>query len=369
MISAWWSWTLGVSLQAAALLAVVLALDLVLRRRGSPAVRAALWSVLLLRFVLPPELGAPWSVSTRLAESAAIDWSAAARPLPAALDAWLFAAWLAGAAFVVARGWRARRVLSTLVRSATTAPCEVELECARLSRRLGLSHVPDVRVSDAFGGPAVVALGGRAVIVLPSSLLDADSSLEREHALLHELAHLARRDPLRARFVRAVQTVFWFHPAAWIAGRRLAELREFGADARVANELRERTEEYRSSLLATAERRYVRAAPAGASAFVSGPSLLILRLARLEQPLWRTARVERAAGAAVFAALAFFVLPMACQLPGALGLDPVVARALERYQRAVDSDERQNCLEVQAAARVLQAHQLLTGEDLTSRIH
>lgn len=368
MIAAWWSWTVGVSLQAGVLLAVVLAVDLVLRRRGSPAVRAALWSVLLLRFLLPPGLGAAWSLSTRVAERAAVDWTAVPAPASSSAIVWIFVLWAAGVAALAGRARRATRALERLVARSERTPQHVEHECARLARCFGLARAPDLRVSEAFGGPAVLVLRSCAVIVLPRALLEADARVEREHAFLHELAHLHRRDPMKARLVHAFQALFWFHPAVWIAGRRLAELRELGADARVALELRERTSDYRASLLAAAERKFTRRAPLGASAFVSGPSLLLLRLARLERPVWRSARSERAAGAAVFAGLALFVLPMACELPRALQLDPVVARALERWRRAEASDERQNCLEVQAAARVLQAHALLTGEDLTRRV-
>ncbi len=369
MIGAWWSWMLGVSLQAGLLLALVLALDLVLRRRGWIAVRVALWSALLLRFALPPEFGAPWSLSARVARTAELDWSAVAAAPTSAASGWIFAAWLAGVALVLARSLRARRRLAALVDSAAPAPRAVELEFAACARRMGLARVPELRVDPAFGGPAVVVLGARAIVVLPPSLLGDDAREEREHALLHELAHLARRDPLAARAVEFAQAFLWFHPAAWLARRRLAELRELGADARVARELGERASEYRASLLAAAERALLRPAPVGATAFVSTSSLLLLRLARLEHPIRRSPRVERAAGASAFAALALFVLPMACELPRVAGLDPVVQRALERLQRAVDADERQNCLEVQAAARVLQAHQMLTGEDLTARIH
>ncbi|MBI5364199.1 MAG: M56 family metallopeptidase [Planctomycetes bacterium] len=368
MIAAWWSWTIGVTLQAGVLLAIVLALDFVLRRRGWLAVRAGLWCALLLRFVLPPGLGAAWSLSTRVAERAAVDWNAVPAQTSSTALVWIFAIWAAGVVLLAIRAGRGTRTLEHLVASAEPPPRGIEQECARLARRFGLARSHEVRVSDAFGGPAVLLLRSRSVIVLPPVLLEPDASVEREHAFLHELAHLGRRDPLKARLVNALQVLFWFHPAVWIAGRRLAELRELGADARVARELRGRTSDYRASLLAAAERRFATSAPLGASAFVSGPSLLLLRLARLDRPVWRGARHERAAGAAVFAGLALFVLPMACELPGALHLDPVVAQALERWRRAEASDERQNCLEVQAAARILQAHALLTGEDLTQRV-
>lgn len=365
MISAWWSWIAGVSLQAMALLAVVFVLDAVLLRRGWPAVRVALWCAVLARLLLPPDLAAPWSLASTLAANAPVEWTPTIVRDAGRAKGWIFGLWLAGVVGFAMRAFLARHALERLVARAHDAPRHAERELARLGERLGLARVPMLRVSDELGGPAVVVLGSRTVVMLPTELLGPGTAFEREHALLHEIAHLVRRDPLAARVVAFVRALFWFHPAAWIASRKLAELRELGADARVAAELRERTPEYRAVLLAAAARQHGLAAPSGASGFVSGPSLLLLRLSRLERPLWRTSRLERAAGAAAFLAFALFVLPMACELPRRIGLDSTVSAALARWERAVASDERQNCLEVQAAARILQAHAQLTGEDLT----
>ncbi len=48
--------------------------------------------------------------------------------------------------------------------------------------------------------------------------------------MLHELAHVRRRDPLFTLLAAINKAVFWFHPLAWWLERRLAELAEFAAD-------------------------------------------------------------------------------------------------------------------------------------------
>jgi bla regulator protein BlaR1 len=52
--------------------------------------------------------------------------------------------------------------------------------------------------------------------------------------------------------------LFWYHPAVWLAGRRLRHLRELCCDAAVARRLRERTNAYAATLVRTPAR-----APAG----------------------------------------------------------------------------------------------------------
>jgi hypothetical protein len=46
----------------------------------------------------------------------------------------------------------------------------------------------------------------------------------------HELCHVRRRDNLVSAFCRAVEALFWFHPAVWMLGRRLQDERERACD-------------------------------------------------------------------------------------------------------------------------------------------
>src|SRR5207248_5179829 len=54
-----------------------------------------------------------------------------------------------------------------------------------------------------------------------------------ETVLAHELCHVESRDNLTAALHLAVASVFWFHPAVWLIGRRLIEERERACDEAV----------------------------------------------------------------------------------------------------------------------------------------
>jgi hypothetical protein len=51
--------------------------------------------------------------------------------------------------------------------------------------------------------------------------------------LAHELAHIARRDPLRHVLTRLVVAAYWFHPLAWLAARQARAAQEQACDEAV----------------------------------------------------------------------------------------------------------------------------------------
>lgn len=89
----------------------------------------------------------------------------------------------------------------------------------------------------------------------PSILLPADherwSEGRCESVLLHELAHVRRRDWWMQLAVLAVQSALWFHPLVWLAGRRLLVERELACDEEVVRAGARRSD-YAGHLLALA---------------------------------------------------------------------------------------------------------------------
>jgi beta-lactamase regulating signal transducer with metallopeptidase domain len=81
--------------------------------------------------------------------------------------------------------------------------------------------------------PVAVTAGlRRPVLLLPESAQRWDAP-RRRVVLLHELAHVARRDWPALLLAEIAVAIYWFHPLAWILARRLRRDAERAADDRV----------------------------------------------------------------------------------------------------------------------------------------
>jgi len=93
---------------------------------------------------------------------------------------------------------------------------------------IGLARVPRVIEGDAFVMPMTWGLL-RPVLLLPSGA--AGWSAQRLRAVvLHELAHIRRRDAWTQLAVQFVCTLHWFNPLAWLAAKRMNVEREHACD-------------------------------------------------------------------------------------------------------------------------------------------
>lgn len=231
-----WLATLGMMAGQGVLL-VIAALVLTRFGRLRPAWQAAIWLVVALELALPWRPAMPWSLSDLLAslfdrpvETAVVLVPAAARAAVPTLTwvglSWLllFFAWAAGATFVFVRALVAHRATVREARRASVAPAHVLALVRELAPRSRVNLV----VGDDAIGPHVVGLL-RPIIVVPPALLD-DPSLLRA-ALLHELAHVRRRDAL-GRYIQIVATsLMWWFPLVRLVNRRLDLAREAACDA------------------------------------------------------------------------------------------------------------------------------------------
>ncbi|HYO07755.1 MAG TPA: M56 family metallopeptidase [Tepidisphaeraceae bacterium] len=136
---------------------------------------------------------------------------------------YLVAAWLVGVAVMAA--WHAAGWL--LLRRLARGPRAGRYDdlLARLLRELGISR--DVRLIDCprIDVPAVVG-ALRPVILVPLAVLNHLTPQQVQAILAHELAHVRRHDYLVNLFQAAVETLMFYHPAAWWMSATIRQERE-----------------------------------------------------------------------------------------------------------------------------------------------
>jgi HEAT repeat protein/beta-lactamase regulating signal transducer with metallopeptidase domain len=98
---------------------------------------------------------------------------------------------------------------------------------SELARGAGLRRAPRLTATSRISSP--IALGFGEICVPDSALTDLDTDQQRS-LLAHELAHLARRDPVWLGVASLIERVFWFQPLNRIANRQIATSAEFLCD-------------------------------------------------------------------------------------------------------------------------------------------
>lgn len=138
-------------------------------------------------------------------------------------------AWLAGAALLLLRLafgagllWRARR-RATLI---TDGPLYQLLQGLR--GELALRRPVRLYLGSNRAMPMAWGLW-RACILVPVGIETWAPSQQRA-VLLHELGHVARRDPLWQLIVELARALYWFHPLVWLAAWRVHVEREQACD-------------------------------------------------------------------------------------------------------------------------------------------
>lgn len=120
--------------------------------------------------------------------------------------------------------WSVRRILA---RSTTVTDDAWQGSAMEIADRLGLDTLPRLVRGDVS---MPFACGVRSpVIVLPRDS-ESWSSERRTAVLLHELAHVRRHDIVAHTLGRVVSALYWFHPLAWTAARRLRAESERACD-------------------------------------------------------------------------------------------------------------------------------------------
>jgi beta-lactamase regulating signal transducer with metallopeptidase domain len=157
--------------------------------------------------------------------------------------------WLLGVLWQVMRMIKGMLVASRRTRNRKPILSNLIPQSLALSGLFGHRN-PLIFLADAIAVPMAVGYF-RPVIVLPSALLDSLCETQLCQVLVHENAHVRRRDALVALFQEILKCVFWFHPLIHLTSRKLDEVREEICDNYVLQTVT--AKEYAHTLLSIAE--------------------------------------------------------------------------------------------------------------------
>ena len=282
-------------------LAAMAALQLMERTRAQ-ARYAVCWLALIavtLLPVLPSSLGEP-SVAPQIPIAAAAvpvvevpaAWWSSATVAMAALGAWVvFSLFRIGAAV------RAARRLRT-ASAPFPAELEAELRCwisvRHAGRRSRLVLSPGVRAAAVIGC-------GHPIIAVAPALLTRLGTDEVDRVIVHEWAHVQRRDDLASVVLETIRAIAGWHPAVWWLERRMLIEREVACDER-AVAVTGCPKRYAASLTAVASLHGSASEPLGAMGVLS-TSALTWRVVRILSTRTLASKASSAGAAALAVAI------------------------------------------------------------------
>jgi bla regulator protein BlaR1 len=316
-----------VSLQGAVLVLMVLAVQRLLGRQLTPRWRCALWLVVMARLVLPVSVSSVTSVynmaprleSHQIIPSAPVASASLAAeesrpvavnrmivhndpapfsnpppraefpPQPSATTvipwpAAVLALWLAGvvvlACYIAISSWRLTRRFSALIPSTDCVLLALLEQCREahgLRGRLLLAESPDVTMPALYGF-------FQPKLLLPPGFAARFTTSQMRFILLHETAHVKRRDIAFNWLATVLQVVHWFNPLIWLGFGRWRADRELACDAMALDAAGpEQNREYGQTILRLLEGFTPRAAVPGLVGILEDKRQLRRRIAMIAE--------------------------------------------------------------------------------------
>lgn len=340
-------------------------------RSVSPAARHALWLIVLIKLLTPPLIVWPWAIPTwqsspvpielieetvaTLPESPPVEFheellpeeQAQSAPSPllreppppvslavsfsfkqAFAAAWIV--WLTGGiaclSIHIIRIVRVRRSL----RGSTPVDADLARQIADLAKRLRMSPIAARQVS-GLGSPFIWSLM-RPTLYWPSELTASLSVPARQGLILHELAHVKRRDHWVGWLELIASCVWWWNPLFWYVRHQLRENAELACDACVVATLPKGRRAYAEALLFVCERISCRTAALAVGVSAGSRRSLERRLTMIlrHKVDWQLSQSGFCALLVLFAA----ALPAWSQGSAAPGEGPIRYRVVEESRPA-----------------------------------
>ncbi len=350
----WWQWMGSMFWQVSLLIIIVTALDMVIRKWAWPQVRYALWALVFIKLIISPAWQMPTSivswiqpqVEERIAVQIGISDEAAKSAeallfqddlketaairrqetlLPsndnkqvmteaATWKTWLLSCWISGMIIfslllfrkvIEFRKWRK-------IQAKDDIPEWQNKLLLSICKRLKLKKTPTLVFSKDLKSPAVYGVI-KQFLILPEGYMDKLSREQAEHVLIHELCHLKRGDLLVHWICILLQIVYWFNPLLIWSRKQMRHICEICCDLSVANVLREKTADYRATLLKTARELFAESMEPGIGflGIFESPFRLIPRLKWLEKRSWENPKRKIIATISISLFMVICIMPMA----------------------------------------------------------
>ncbi|MFC1735175.1 M56 family metallopeptidase [Candidatus Hydrogenedentota bacterium] len=237
--------------QSSLLVVVIAAFSFVAFRRASPQFRYALWLLVILRLFLPPSLYLPtgicnWgssllgAVPENVTEVTTVHSMNYATPI--------LVMWAVGVLFLVTfLGYKLCQFRRDN-RRLDECPDELSIIVPRYAGILGINRRFDVRLSHTLSSPVVYGIL-RPVLVVPERVIRELGEEELESVIVHELAHIKRRDYVVNWLQLVAGIAFFFNPFVWFANHQIRIEREKACDDTVLATLGLNRKCYANSLM------------------------------------------------------------------------------------------------------------------------
>ncbi len=238
------NWAIHTGISVSLLILLVLVVRRPFTRKFGARAAYWLWVLPLIRLALPEmplTVNLPsWLASApKLPNDAVvpIQFEAVVYSPAAAQINWqtpVLVVWIAVAIiWLAAQIIRQRKFLKFIGETSVAAPKSVQVQAAEICRTLNIS-MPDIRLAATNTGPLVTGMF-RPVIVLPQNFEEDFNDRQQHFALMHELAHIKRRDLWTAFGALVFRALNWPNPLVHVAAAKFRIDQEAACDAYVLN--------------------------------------------------------------------------------------------------------------------------------------